>query len=349
MAEFGVGLEWLAIAIAEHGLLVFQVVESGPEARGFAVFDNGAVFFSFLIFDFLNANALQGVVAQPCDGGLHSADDFGRWFIDAHEEASDADGFGAAERRQFVRASERGLEADFIVLGTPDGGLSIDDDLAAKDALDALIEGAVGIFAVSVAQELVLRKSFRIGGFPQEFEESDHGPIIEGDVAVIFIAGRMELGPAAIGVLGAENVVEPAKKSFFVGGRCLGMMQAGKEAQFVRGGSVVKGGVDFFGIAGVGFIRSVGVFGPSAAWALVGEDGGGRFGSCFALEPRVGLLEQIGDFVFFGIQRRREKAKSETREKELLHESIIRRGSGMSSGGKWGYLAANGIGAVDIF
>ena len=303
VAELGVGFEGDAVAIAEEWLLGLEVVEAGPEARGFAVLDDGAVFFAIFVFDFLDANVVERVICEPSNGGLDGADDFGRWLIDAHQKAGDADGLGAAEGGEFVGAGECGLEVDFIVLSAPDGGFAIDDDLAAEDALDALIEGATGLLALLVGEELVLRVRLRICDLAKEFEESDHGAVVEGNVAVVFVAGRMELGPAAIAVLGAVDVVEPADKGFFVGGRSLGLVETGEEAEFIGGGAVVEGWVDFFGIAGVGFAGSVGVFGPSAAWALVGENDGGGLGGGFAFEPRIGLLEEISDFVFFREQR----------------------------------------------
>ena len=171
VAELGVGVEGDAIAITEEWLLGFEVVEAGPEARGFAVLDDGAVFFAIFVFDFLDANVVERVICEPSNGGLDGDDDFGRWLIDAHQKAGDADGLGAAEGGEFVGAGECGLEVGFIVLSAPDGGFAIDDDLAAEDALDALIEGATGLLALLVGEELVLRVRLRIGDLAKEFEE----------------------------------------------------------------------------------------------------------------------------------------------------------------------------------
>ncbi len=298
VAELGVSFEGDAVTIAEEWLLGFEIVEAGPEAWGFAVLNDGAVFFAIFVFDFLDANIIEAVICEPRNGGLDGADDFGRWLIDTHEEAGDAYGLGAAEGGEFVGAGECGLEANFIVLGAPDGGFTIDDDLAAEDALDALIEGATGLVALLVGEELVLRVRLRIGDFAQEFEESDHGAVVEGNVSVVFVTRRVELRPAAIAVLAAVDVVEPADKGFFVGARGLGPVEAGEESEFIGGGTVVEGGVDFFGIASVGFAGGVDVFGPSAARALVGENDGSCLGGGFTGEPGIGLLEEIDDFVF---------------------------------------------------
>ena len=77
-------------------------------------------------------------------------------------------------------------------------------------------------------------------------------------------------------------------------------MEAGEESEFIGGGTVVEGGVDFFGIASVGFAGGVGVFGPSAARALVGENDGSCLGGGFTGEPGIGLLEEIDVFIFLG-------------------------------------------------
>ena len=139
-----------AVAIAEVGLAGVEVVEAGPDGLGGAVIDDAAAIGSLEA----DAGELGGV--KPGDAGFDGADDFGRGLLQCHEEAEDAGAFAAAERGQFVGACLGGGEGDFIVLGTPDGGLAGDGDLALEDSGDAAVEGGGGLALAGGIEEVVV-------------------------------------------------------------------------------------------------------------------------------------------------------------------------------------------------
>ncbi len=121
-------------------------------------------------------------------------------------------------------------------------------------------------------------------------------------MAVVALAKREKLGPAAVRVLGIEQVVEAAQEGGVLGGIGRGVGtggdDAGEEAQRRGGAVVVDRGVVLAGaqigdeLAG-GRAGEVGVLGPAARGHLVLEHGGDEGGGLGAGIPLGGLAEGL--------------------------------------------------------
>ena len=97
------------------------------------------------------------------------------------------------------------------MLGAPGGELAVLFDLGAQDAIDAPRHGGGRPGAADRVDEVIRRLSS--GGSAQNGQDIDHRVVVIGDVRVVAFAQREILRPAAVGILGGEQVVDAAIKA----------------------------------------------------------------------------------------------------------------------------------------
>src|SRR5207302_1059947 len=114
---------------------------------------------------------------------------------------------------QFVTPTGTRTIIFLVVLGAPGSQFAVALHLAFENALDAALETFLPGFAARAIDEVI---ACRGGGFAQEFHQSNHRVIIESDVAMILVARRIELRPAAGGILGFKNMIEAFEKCLFL-------------------------------------------------------------------------------------------------------------------------------------
>ena len=158
---------------------------------------------------------------EPGDGAFDGGDDLRRGLLDLHQEADDADAFAAGERGRLEVPRPGGLERRFVMLGAPGGELAVLLDLGAQDAVDAPGHGGAGPGAAGRIHEVEGRLAG--GGVAQDGQYIDHRVVVIRDVRVVAFAEREILRPAAVLILGGEQVVDPALESLRGSGcaRCL--------------------------------------------------------------------------------------------------------------------------------
>lgn len=275
------------IASEEDGAVGRQFVESRPERRG------GGIGFDLSVSVAGDeADAGEGGSGEPGGAGVDGGLDGGGGGFEAHEQAEDAGAFGAAERGGFEGSAGSGFEGYFVVLGAPDGEGAVGSDLSAEDGVDAAVERLAGGVAGFLGEEGELGL---VPDFAEEFEQADHGAVVEGDVTVVAGAGRVGLGPAPAGVLRGEDMVHcPPHR--LAGGRVIGVgSKSGEETNFVDGGAVVPGAVEGVGGSGKAVGGGVGVLGPITADRLEREDVGGDGQGLGGAPPGGGLAEEGGE------------------------------------------------------
>ena len=205
--NFGNGVAFHAVAAGEDRAVRADFVEARPERRSIRIVDDA---FVAVDFRFANAGELYGL--EPIYSGVDSGDDFGGGLFDAHEQVENADAFGAAKGGEFELARGTWFEGAFVVLRTPGGEDTVHADLRRENALNAAVECFGAGFAAGFIDEAELRASANVA---HELQEADHGLVVEGNVAVVTVAGWMELRPAAIWILRGEDVIESFEEGFF--------------------------------------------------------------------------------------------------------------------------------------
>jgi hypothetical protein len=110
----------------------------------------------------------------------------------------------------FVRACRPGLERDFVVLPAPRRPDLAGHDLRGEDERDGPFDRGASRVAAATVDE-------RKGGIPdrdllEQRQHVDHRVVVERDVTRVIVSKRKELWPAPVGVLGGEQVVNPAER-----------------------------------------------------------------------------------------------------------------------------------------
>jgi hypothetical protein len=273
-----------------------EFVEAGPERRRGGIVDEAPLRATVRAENRFESHALNRHGPQPCDGTFDGGDDFRGGFFDRQQESHNPGALAAGERRRFVFARPRRGERALIVLRTPRGEFAVLLDLSLQDAVDAALDGGGGFRATRGVHERVRRLSR--GGVAEDNHDADHRPVVVGDAVVIISAEGKELGPAAVGILGGENVVQPAEKRFAVARVAGRRHHAGKKFHRQRGGVVVEAvrapaSLRRNVIGRAWRDREIGALGPATLGRLILHDavgdGAGRGGSI----PRGFLFENI--------------------------------------------------------
>src|SRR5262249_39465684 len=132
-----------AVAVAEDGPVGADLVEARPQGGGGGVLDDHLVpplrGLRVLLDD--DADALEPGGLEPRHRPLHRPDHLGARFVQAHQQADDADRLGPAEADQLVTPPRARAVVLLVVLGAPGGPFPLHADLTFQDALDAAGEG----------------------------------------------------------------------------------------------------------------------------------------------------------------------------------------------------------------
>src|SRR5438105_2480909 len=91
------------------------------------------------------------------------------------------------------------------MLSTPRRELAVDLDLALEDTLDATFECFLSRLPPVIVDEGV---EIIAVDFAQKLQQPHHRIVVEGDGAMVTLGRRVELRPAAGGILGLQNVIE---------------------------------------------------------------------------------------------------------------------------------------------
>ena len=194
------------------------------------------------------------------------------------------------------------------MLRAPDGRFAVDDDLALQDAGDTAVERLTAGGALLGVHESVASIAADLA---DDFQDAYHRAIVEGDPIVVTFAQREELRPAAVRVLGLEDVGEAAVEGLTIGRGLRGVDHAGHEAQFVDGALVIEGRLEFGAVTVVGLAHRIGVLGPAAGVRLVGEDDIGDLLRFRAGEPGVRFVEKAASAFIRGEQGTEDEAREE--------------------------------------
>ena len=98
-------------------------------------------------------------------------------------------------------------------MGAPNGGGAVDHDLSIEQAIDALGDGFLSALAAFIADKG--ERLFLSGDLIEELKGIEHGVIVERDLVVVTAFERPALGPAAVGVLGIEEKIDPPEDGGF--------------------------------------------------------------------------------------------------------------------------------------
>ena len=121
--------------------------------------------------------------------------------------------FVAAQGGGFLHAGSGWGEGERVVLGAPNGGGAVDHDLSIEQAIDALGDGFLSALAAFIADKG--ERLFLSGDLIEELKGIEHGVIVERDLVVVTAFERPALGPAAVGVLGIEEKIDPPEDGGF--------------------------------------------------------------------------------------------------------------------------------------
>jgi len=143
--------------------------------------------------------------------------------------------------RHFVVARGAGCESERVVLLAPDGEAVGGFYLAGEDTMDSALKTFGGVGAGGLVEETEL---FCGGGdVVEKFHDVAHGVVVVSDGVVVAALEGPDLRPAAVGILGVEDVVDPAAEGGDKGlcGFCVGRVDDFcKEAELGDGGVVVE-------------------------------------------------------------------------------------------------------------
>ncbi len=74
--------------------------------------------------------------------------------------------------------------------------------------------------------------------------------VVEGDVRIVTLAQRVTLWPAAIRILGFDDVVKAGEKGLLIASVLRDRESPGQNAQFAGGGAIVEGPLNLGAVAG---------------------------------------------------------------------------------------------------
>ena len=174
-----------------------------------------------------------------------------------------------------VVAGTAGGEGKHVDLLAPGGAATVDGDLAREGAGEAARGAGGGAGAELGGDEGEFGAG--AGHVVEESDDVDHGTVVERDGVVVAALEGEDLGPAAVGVLGGEEIVDaPRERGAPRGGAGVGGGggdRFGEEAELGDRGVVVDG-ADIAGFVAGAFAGpargdgEVGVFVPTAGGGL---------------------------------------------------------------------------------
>jgi len=131
----------------------------------------------------------------------------------AHEELEDLSAFRAAQGRWFFEAGGDGIKGEGIVLGAPDGGLTLQFDLAGDEAFYTLIKGGAG----TLTERRIDKGEWGVADADgvEDFHGVQHGSVVESDGLVVTALDGIDLGPAAVRILRGEQPLDASQGSIF--------------------------------------------------------------------------------------------------------------------------------------
>src|SRR5262245_40173021 len=146
VADLGEVVPGHAVAVAEEGPVGADLVEARPQGGGGGVLDDHLVppLRGLRVLPDDDADALEPGGPEPRHRPLHRPGHLGARFVQAHQQADDADRLGPAEADQLVTPPRARAVVLLVVLGAPGRRFALHPDLAFEDAIDAAGEGAPG-------------------------------------------------------------------------------------------------------------------------------------------------------------------------------------------------------------
>src|SRR2546423_3701611 len=127
------------------------------------------------------------------------------------------------------------------MLRAPDRAFTLNDDLSFQYALEAVLDCTFRACAMAFVNEGVSRSL--LCDVAQEFHHAYHSVVVVGDVCVVASTKRVILRPAAVRILGFEQIVNAFEKSLFVALKLLCAIDARKICQLRVGCTVVNRGI----------------------------------------------------------------------------------------------------------
>lgn len=231
--EFGEGsVDPAILRTREDRLVGFQIVESAPpepNVPGLLIVEPSAI--SLFPSDSCALGCLEpgecGFDALLFVGGV------------VHQEPDDPDALTGAEGCGFLESGADRCEGEWVVLGAPDCGFAVEFDLGIDQTADACLQVVVGPLAEIPVHE--------VEGFPargyigEQFEDVDHGIVVERDVVVISALEWPDLWSTAVREPGSMQMVQAAVDGPERLEATGSVVVAGEKADFAGGRPVVQG------------------------------------------------------------------------------------------------------------